>query len=56
MAQELEKSELGRRLVKDTPSGKMVDYGRGLGTMLAAIADMNSRVKELETRKKRKAA
>jgi hypothetical protein len=51
MAQELEKSELGRRLVKETPTGKQVDYGRGLGTMLAALADMNARVKEIEARK-----
>lgn len=48
MAQELEKSELGKSMVKDTPNGKMVDYGKGFGTILAAQAMLNERMKKLE--------
>lgn len=48
MAQELERSELGKGLVIDTPSGKMVDYARGAGTYLAAAAMLNKRLKRIE--------
>ena len=48
MAQELEKTELGRSAVKDTPNGKMVDYGKMLGAMLAADAVNNERLNKLE--------
>lgn len=49
MAQELEKSELGRRMVDEAPDGtKQVDYRRGLATMLASMATMNDRVNDLE--------
>ena len=48
MAQELEKSEIGRSMVYDTPNGKMVDFGRGLGAMLAVQAQFNERLKKLE--------
>lgn len=51
MAQELEKSEIGRSMVKDTPDGKMVDYGKGLGAMLAAQAMLNKRLEKLEGEK-----
>lgn len=49
MAQELEKAgDVGRSMVEDTPSGKMVNYGRGFATMLAAQSDLHQRVKALE--------
>lgn len=48
MAQELERSELGKGMVIDTPSGKMVDYARGAGTYLAAAAMLNKRLKRIE--------
>lgn len=48
MAQDLEASKAGRKMVKDTPDGKVVDYGKGLGTMLAAITRVHERVAELE--------
>lgn len=50
MAQELEKSKLGKKMVeKDSESGnKMVDYGSGLPVMLAALASINKRQNELE--------
>lgn len=48
MAQDLEKSELGRRLVSETKDGKMVNYGRGLATMMAAQAHLNKRLNAIE--------
>lgn len=53
MAQELEKSELGKSAVLDTPDGKMVDYGRVAGAHLAASALMNKRILALESKMKR---
>jgi hypothetical protein len=50
MAQELEKSELGRQMVEETPEGKRVDYGKGLGTMLASQAELHRRLKALESK------
>jgi hypothetical protein len=51
MAQELEKSDIGKSMVYDTPQGKMVDYKRGLGAMLAVQAELNERIKKLEGKK-----
>jgi hypothetical protein len=48
MAQELEKTELGKHMVTDTPEGKMVSYGRIVGTVLSAQAMLHRRLKELE--------
>jgi hypothetical protein len=48
MAQELEKSELGKGFVFETPRGKAVDYGKGLGTLLAAQSSLHKRLKALE--------
>lgn len=48
MAQDLEKSDLGKQMVKDGPDGKEVDYGQGLAAMLAGIAELNERTKKLE--------
>lgn len=53
MAQDLEKAgPVGRSMVINTPQGKVVDYGRGFGTILAAQAELNKRLKELEKKKK----
>lgn len=52
MAQEIEKTELGKGMVKDTSGGKVVDYGKGFGVMLAAMAEMHDRMKKLEGKKK----
>jgi len=55
IAQDLEKSKMGKSLVMDTPKGKMVDTRRGFGAALAAMADLNKRTAELErAMKKRK--
>lgn len=48
MAQELEKSDIGRSMVHDTPNGKVVNYERGLGAMLAGQAMFNERLNSLE--------
>lgn len=48
MAQDLEKSEMGKSLVRETPVGKMVDTVQGFGAVLAAQAEMNKRLKKLE--------
>jgi hypothetical protein len=54
MAQDLEKAgDVGRSMVKDTPNGKMVDYGKGFGALLATQADINKRLSELESKKKK---
>lgn len=52
MAQELEQTELGKDMVHDTPDGKVVDYGKGFGTLLAGMADVNKRLSAIEGRKK----
>jgi hypothetical protein len=48
MAQDLEKSELGKEAVHDTPNGKVVDYDNLEPKMLASIAALNKRLKQLE--------
>jgi hypothetical protein len=48
MAQDLEKTEVGRSMVEDTPDGKMVDYGKGFGAILAALTDVHQRLKKVE--------
>lgn len=48
MAQDLEKSELGKSMVTDTPAGKTVDIAQALGASLAANAELHKRVKKLE--------
>lgn len=54
MAQDLEKAgPVGKSMVIDTPNGKVVDYGKGFGAILAAQTHLNERLKELESKKKR---
>lgn len=48
MAQDLEKSEIGKSMVMDTPQGKVVDYGKGFGALLAAQSLLNKRLEALE--------
>ena len=50
MAQDLEDTEMGNSFVKDTPDGKTVDYGQGLGAMMASLASLNKRLQSLEGR------
>lgn len=48
MAQDLEKSGLGKHMVKSTNEGKQVDFVRGLATMLAGQANLHKRMAKLE--------
>ena len=51
MAQDLEKAgPVGKAMVQETPQGKMVDYGKGFGAILAAQADLNERLKDIESK------
>lgn len=50
MAQDLEDTDIGNSFVKDTPDGKVVDYGQGLGAMMASLASLNKRLQSLEGR------
>lgn len=52
MAQELERTEIGKDMVIDAPHGKMVDYARAAGTILSAQALIHKRLKELEKKAK----
>lgn len=47
MAQELEKTGIGKQAVVDTPKGKMVDYGRLASIMLAGQVLQNQQIKQL---------
>ena len=51
MAQDLQKSKLGKESVIDTDAGKVVDYDNLEPKMLASIAALNKRLKELESKK-----
>lgn len=51
MAQDMEKSKIGKMLVKDTPDGKMIDMANGFGAVLAAQAELNKRLKAIEKKK-----
>lgn len=48
MAQDLEKSEIGKKAIIDTPVGKMVDYSKLMPAMLAANVDAHHRIATLE--------
>lgn len=53
MAQDLEKSEMGKALVQDGPDGvKRIDTVQGFGAVLAAQAELNKRLKALERKKR----
>lgn len=48
MAQDLEKAgPVGQQMVIDTPQGKMVDYGKGFGALMATNAALQQQVDEL---------
>lgn len=48
IAQDLEKSDMGKALVIESPNGKMVDTIQGFGAVLAAQSELNKRLKKLE--------
>jgi hypothetical protein len=48
MAQDLEKSDIGKKAIIETEDGKMVDYSKLLPEMLAATAKTHKRISKLE--------
>ena len=48
IAQQIEKAPGGDVMIVETPEGKAIDMGSAVGTMLAAQADLHSRLKDLE--------
>lgn len=52
MAQDLEGSEAGRRIVREKPDGKYIDVNAGISAALAAVARLNARVRTMEKAKK----
>lgn len=50
MAQAMESSEAGRRVVRDEPDGKALDVNKALSTALAATARLNERLRAVEGR------
>lgn len=48
MAQDLEKTEVGRTMVDKRPDGlKVIDTNKAIGVALAAIADLNQKIKKV---------
>lgn len=52
LAQDLEKSKLGKDMVKELPEGKAIDINNAVGTMLGSQARLHERLKKLEKKDK----
>lgn len=50
MAQDLERSKLGRTLIRDEGGAKRIDGPQAVGALLAALASMNDRVAKVEAK------
>ena len=48
IAQDLEKSDMGKSLVVEAPRGKMVQFGKAIPMLMAAAADQEHRLAKLE--------
>ena len=48
IAQDVERSKVGKTMVHSTPAGKAIDIPAATGAMLAALADVHKRVSNLE--------
>lgn len=46
LAQDMEKSPLGKDVVKETAAGKMIDNADAVSALLASVADLNKRLKK----------
>ncbi len=44
MAQNLEQSQIGRSMVVETPTGKVVDYGKSFGAILGTLSHLNKKL------------
>jgi hypothetical protein len=51
MAQDLEKSKIGKQMVINGPEGKMVDMKKAVPATLAAVSEVMKRIKKLESKK-----
>lgn len=51
MAQDLEKSALGKSMVFEEGGIKKVDFGKGFGALLAATTEINDKLKALEAKR-----
>jgi hypothetical protein len=51
MAQDLEKSKLGKTLVSESPEGKMVDLKKAVPITMAAVSELAKKIKKLEKNK-----
>ena len=47
MAQDLEKTQLGKQMVENTPEGKQVNFGKGLGLVMTSQARLNERLNKV---------
>ena len=52
IAQDVEKSKVGKTMVKNTSSGKMLDMQKGFGVILAALASLHDKYEGLEEKAK----
>lgn len=52
MAQDLEKSEIGKSMVKEVGGTKLIDIASGFGAVLASQAELNKRLKKIEKKEK----
>lgn len=50
MAQQMEKSEVGKKFVKEMDNKKFIDYGHALPMMMATIANIHGRLNKVEKR------
>ena len=48
MAQDLEKTDVGKELVIDKPDGKYIDYSKSGGLIMACLADIHDRLSKIE--------
>jgi hypothetical protein len=48
MAQDMERSRMGRAVVRDTPRGKVLDSGRLVSGLAASVVRLNDRLRKLE--------
>lgn len=55
MAQDAERSKLGKAIVKDTPEGKQLDSNRVASALLASVAVLDRRLAKLEPKRKKAA-
>ena len=51
MAQDLEKSKIGKKMIVDSPEGKMVDLKKAVPATMAAVSEIMKRIKKLESKK-----